>query len=424
MSVSPDSYLISKAADRWNGIAFGTATLMSYLAAPVLYIGMVQAALCARLGGNATVANLPTTVSALTGVVPLFASWLIPYRYERSVVTWCALLSAAILAATGCGLVAPVSNLLRIFLVVGCSLWVYMLTCVQQVYLYQCLSRGTTERGRARTLQITFTLGPMAAVAGSLGAQALLDGRWLGLGFPANFAAVYLLSVPCLLIIAIAGRRQRVVEVKEVERPLLSVYLSGSLRHLVQSRTLLLLAAAYALTCSAVACEPNLTLYVRSALGRPPEVLVGYIMAVRFAGKSAGGLLLGWIAQRWSSRAALMAVTVVIVAGSFWALLVTGVPYFLCFALLGTGELAGAYFPNYCLSASTVETGARNLAILSIFASLAGVGAAVHGLLADIWGYPASIAAAGLMAAAALFLIGRMRPAVCNRGLTFKRRRA
>ena len=37
--------------------------MMGYLAAPVLYIGMVQAApLCPIGGGNATVSNLPMTV--------------------------------------------------------------------------------------------------------------------------------------------------------------------------------------------------------------------------------------------------------------------------------------------------------------------------------------------------------------------------
>lgn len=401
-------YLISKSADRWNGFAFCIATVMTYLAAPVLYIGMVQAALCSRLGGNASISNLPVTVSALTGVVPLFASWIIPYRRERSVVVWCALLASLALAVTGVGLVAPVSNFVRIALVVGCSLLVFLLSSVQQVYLYQCLSRGTTERGRAQTLRTTFAIGPLAAVVGSLGAQALLDGRWLALEFPRNFAAIYILSIPCILVVALAASRQRVVEVPEQPRPHLAGYLAESFRAVSTSRTLLLLVIAYALTCAAVACEPNLTLYVHSKLGKAPELLVGYIMAIRFTGKSIGGLLLGWIAQRWNSQIVLIVIDALIVAGCLWAMLATGISYFVCFALLGTGELAGAYFPNYCLSASTVETGARNLAILAIFGSLAGAGAAIHGLLADACGYSASIIFAGGMACAAWLLVRRL----------------
>ena len=292
----------------------------------------------------------------------LLASWWIPYRYERSVVTVSACVSAAALAVAGAGMLLPVTDGVRLVLVVACSLVVNLLTCIQQVYLYQCLSRGTTERGRARTLQVAFTLGPMAAVAGSLGAQALLDGRWLALTFPANFAAVYLLSIPCLLVIALAGSRQRVwwdvrrgtanrtdrVSGGESSRP-------GCARPRWCCSP-----SAYALCCAAVACEGNLTLYVQSAVGKRPELLVGYIMAVRFTGKSIGGLILGWVAFRWGARAAFwLAITVVTAVGCLWAISVAGLPYFVCFALLGTGELAGAYFPNYCLSISTLATGAR-----------------------------------------------------------------
>lgn len=428
MSAADGPYLISKSADRWNGVAFGVATVMTYLAAPVLYIGMVQAALCSHLGGNASISNLPVTVSALTGVIPLFTSWMIPYRRERSVVVWCALLASAALGVTGAGLVAPVSNFVRITLVVSCSMLVFLLSSIQQVYLYQCLSRGTTERGRARTLKITFAVGPLAAVAGSLGAQALLDGRWMALPFPRNFAAIYILSIPCTLVVALAASRQQVVHVQEQPRPRLASYLMESFRAIQASRTLLLLVIAYALTCAAVACEANLTLYVHSTIGGAPELLVGYIMAVRFTGKSIGGLLLGWIAQRWNSQLVLVVIEVLIITGCLWALFSTGVSYFICFALLGTGELAGAYFPNYCLSASTVETGARNLALLAIFASLAGAGAAIHGLLADGWGYPASITFAGIMASIAWLLVRRLPaffgqyrglPEDINQALTF-----
>jgi MFS family permease len=408
MSATDTHYLISKSADRWNGFAFGVATVMSYLAAPVIYIGMVQAALCSRLGGNASISNLPVTISALTGVIPLFASWMIPYRRERAVVVWCALLASAALAITAVGLVAPLSNFVRIGLVVGCSLLVFLLSSIQQVYLYQCLSRGTTEQGRARTLRTTFALGPLAAVAGSLCAQALLDGRWLALEFPRNFAAIYLFSIPCILVVALAASWQRVVEVPERPRRHLTRYLAESFRALTGSRTLSLLVIAYALTCAAVTCEANLTLYVHSTLGKAPELLVGYVMAVRFAGKSMGGLLLGYIAQRWNSQTVLVVIEILIVAGCLWALLATGIPYLFCFALLGTGELAGAYFPNYCLSASTFETGARNLALLAIFASLAGAGAAIHGLLADSFGYQSSIVVAGIMACAGWLLVRRL----------------
>jgi hypothetical protein len=401
-------FVISRAIDRRNEIAFAVAAIVTYLAAPVFYIGMVQAALCSRLGGNASVANLPVAVSSLTGVVPLLAAWVIPYRRERSVVLWCALISAAALGLTGGVLAASFSNVLCIAAVIVCSMVVYVMSCVTQVYLYQCLSRGTTAAGRARTMMITFTLGPLSAVAGSLIAQALLDGRWLHLAFPFNFAAIYFLSVPCALLIAAAGSRQRVVEVPEEAKPRLGGYLLECFRAITRSRTLTFLCFAYALACAAVAGAPNLALYARGTVGKPPELLVGYIMAVRFSGKSIGGFLLGLTARRWNNKTVLVVIEVLIVLGCVWALAARGFWYFGCFALLGTGELAGAYFPNYCLSVSPVHAGARNLALLAIFASVAGAGAALHGALADAFGFPAGIGAMCILSLGALLLVRRL----------------
>ena len=72
------------AAEFRNGLAFTGVTILTYLAAPVLYVGVVQAALCAKLGANATIANLPSTVFILGGVAPLLVSSNIPIRYERA----------------------------------------------------------------------------------------------------------------------------------------------------------------------------------------------------------------------------------------------------------------------------------------------------------------------------------------------------
>ena len=55
------------------------------------------------------------------------------------------------------------------------------------VFMMQCLRRGTSPEGLARTLQRTFTLTPICAVAGSLGAQYILNPGLPGIGFPHNF---------------------------------------------------------------------------------------------------------------------------------------------------------------------------------------------------------------------------------------------
>lgn len=401
-------YLLSPKIDRLNQITFAIAVVATYLAAPVFYIGMVQAVLCSQLGGNASVSNLPVTVSALAGVVPLFASWFVPYRRERSVVVWCALLSAGVLGMTGWVLVTSGSNPIRIVAVVGSSVLTNLLLCVEQVYLYQCLSRGTTTLGRARALKIGYTFGPLAAVGGSLIVQKLLDGSWFHLKFPGDFAAIYFLSVPCALLIAVAGAKQRVVDVPEQPKPRLPSYLVQSFRTTAKSRTLTLLCLAYTVCCAAIACEPNLTLYLRTAVGEAPELLVGYVMAARFSGKSIGGFLLGLTAQKWNNKTVLIIIELLILLGCGWALFVGGTSYVFCFGLLGIGELSGVYFPSYCLSVSPVEFGARNLAILGIFASIGGAGAALLGAIADTWGYPPSIVAATILAMITFLVVRRL----------------
>ena len=51
-------HLPNSRLDRRNGNLFSYSYLLIFLAAPVLYVGVVQAALCDRLGASATVANL------------------------------------------------------------------------------------------------------------------------------------------------------------------------------------------------------------------------------------------------------------------------------------------------------------------------------------------------------------------------------
>jgi hypothetical protein len=71
MTVSPED-------DRHNGWVFTLCYSLVYLSAPVLYVGVVQAALCDKLGASATIANLPASTYMLGQVAPLVCSWLVP----------------------------------------------------------------------------------------------------------------------------------------------------------------------------------------------------------------------------------------------------------------------------------------------------------------------------------------------------------
>src|SRR5262245_9473682 len=72
--------------DRRNGLIFCAYNLLNYFAAPIVYVGVVQAALCDKLGTSATIANLPASAYYFGFFAPILLSWIIPYRLERNAV--------------------------------------------------------------------------------------------------------------------------------------------------------------------------------------------------------------------------------------------------------------------------------------------------------------------------------------------------
>ena len=75
---------------------------------------------------------------------------------------------------------------------------------------------------------------------------------------------------------------------------------------------------------------------------------------------------------------------------------------------MGGAETAGVYDPNYCLSVSRPENGARNISVLMIVSSLASIGGLINGVLGDLVGFRASFLFAGLCAVVSLSLILRL----------------
>ena len=224
--------------DRRNGSIYLASYLLSYLAAPVLWVGVVQAGLCDKLGASATVANLPTSAVFLGGVAPFFFSWLIPHRADRKVVVWSYGLTAASAGAVSLALFLPFSAATRIAAVVGQSLIVGFTAGTSFVYTWQCLGRGTTLAGRARILGLTYTLGPLCAVAGSLGAQFVLNGGISFLRFPYDFAVIYLMGFPTMGIAAFLASRYELCPMEDEQHPALHRYLIEGVKSFIRVRPL------------------------------------------------------------------------------------------------------------------------------------------------------------------------------------------
>ena len=397
--------------DRYNGRLFLLSYLLIYLAAPVMYVGVVQAALCDKLGASATVANLPFAAYQLGQVAPLFFSWLVPHRHERSALGYAAVAISVLLASVSITLVPPIPNAFRIAVVILQGLMQGLLTSALQVFMFQCLNRGSSLEGRARALQQTFTLGPIFAVAGSLAAQFLLNTRMPLLPYPLDFALLYGVSAILMAGVAWLSFRYRLLAVDEEPRQRLLPYLADSARAYAAIRGQVLLWVVYLLWNCTLGAVANLSLYTREAVGRDPKDLSGLILAIRFGCKSAGGFLLGFLALRYGLRTSVLTTVLFFAGGMIWAWFAPGYFYLLAFGLLGAGELGGAYIPNLGMALSPLAAGARNMSILTLATPSSSFAPALHGWLTDRFGFRASFVFGLATALAALALVLKI-PAV------------
>jgi len=391
--------------DDRNGLIFFISHSLIYLAAPVVYVGVVQAALCDSLGAGATIAALPGSAYLLGSFAPILFSQRIPLRMERAVLVWSNISTALLLFLVCVTLVLPIQNSIRIGAVVSQGFIQGLTQSISSVYMIQCLSRGTTLEGRAKAFKWTFGVGPLAAVAGSLGAQFVLNRGIPSLVFPFDFALLYLVSLLCMAGVAFINSRYELPPQNEEPRQPFLSELFSSIRSFVEVRPLVLVWLAYTLWYSTLSAMPNLSLYTKQAIGRDPKELSGLVMALRFGFKCVGGYILGVVILRWGIRAPLIATVALLGSATLWASITPGYLYLLAFGMMGAGELGGTYFPNYVIAFSSTAAGARNQSLLILATPVASLSAALHGLLTDIFGFSGSFCFGMSTALLALWLV-------------------
>jgi hypothetical protein len=388
------------ASDRRNGNIFLLAGVLLYLSAPVRYVGVVQAALCDKLGASAVVANLPATSYFFACFAPIVCACLIPHRFEKTTVVSACWGIAVLSVLAACVLLVPMPGGVRIWVIVGQSLLLGLLNSVEQVFLLQCLGRGTTPAGRARALKLTFTVAPVAAVAGSLAGQAILRGAVPFLRFPQDFASLYLFGGLCSALTALACARLTLDPIPDEAAESFFGFLAGSVRRYLQVRDLAWLWLGYLLWYFTILALPNLSLYTRQAMGREPAEFSGLVMAIQFVAKAAAGYTLGSLYQRYGERMPLFVAIAAAGLSLAWAWAVPGYAYLVAFVFMGAAQLGGIYFPNVLLTWSSPATSTRDLAVLNLAVVAASPAPAVYGAATDRWGFPASFAL-GIAAAAA-----------------------
>ena len=400
--------ILTAGMERRNGLIFGGATLLIFLAAPVIYVGVVQAALCQHLGASAEVANLPGATYLLGNLAPFILSAIVPHRNERLTVVLANSLTSLSSFAIAICLFLPAADSVRIGAIIAQGFVQGFGVSTSLVFIYQCLGRGTGQKARAKTLKRTFSAAPIAAVAGSLATQAVLNHGIPSLTYPHEFALIFLYAAICMASVAALASRFELPPIADEPRQPFFAYFKTSVLECVRSRGFVLLWVAYALWFSTLSVITNFALSARDVLGRDPQELAGISMALRFGGKCLIGYGLGALAVREGIRAPVIATAGLVTVATLWAWFVPGYAYLLAFALMGGGELGGAYFPNYIISSSPAAVGVRNLSLLTLATPAASLGAVLHGTLAGRFGFPASYLFGALTGALALLLVIRL----------------
>lgn len=400
-AASADCPLTAREQTR-NLILYGTNVSLIYLGAPVLYVGLTQAALCEQLGASKTIANLPSTLYFWMTPLPILVAWYFcAVRRLKPVLVMTYLTVAFVGAVVTGALLVPTPEAIRNLLVTGTAWlepdlrpppdWVIPAMLlhagvlgwalgVVATYQWEMLGRGVTESRRGQALALAFGAGPILAFLVSLGSQQVLT----GVAYPVNFALLFASSVPLMATAAFLSTRFVVLYPPvEIPRPPLVAGVFGGLGQFLSYRVLLLAAVAAMLVSSGYNILPNISLYTQEAIGSAAVDYVGYQNALRFGCKAGAGFFLGWLLTKTNPRAGMLATAAFCLVSVLWALLVPGKWFLLSFAWMGAGELFGVYFPNYILCSSAKSKMRRNMAFNSMFNMPCGFTAIGFGYIAD-----------------------------------------
>lgn len=400
-----------------NLILFAINVGMIYLGAPVLYVGLTQAALFDELKTDKTIANLPTTVYFLTTPLPILVAWVFPLvRQLKPVLVGSYLASAAAGALVVVTLLVPTPESLTPLLtsmaerlqqwfdlkippnwvilainfhaaILGCSLGVV------NTFQWEVLGRGVAISRRGQALTYAFGFGPILAATGSFASHLVLKGMNLpylppinSFPYPWNFAVLFGASVPIMALAAYLSTLFIIPQpTVEVERQPFISGVFGGLGEFFSYRLILLGAIALILVALGYTILGNFTLYTELATGEKPAQNVGLQNTLRFGFKAVVGIFLGWLLAKTNPKSGML------VTGSFCLASVLWVLFFpreliYAFALMGAGELMGLYFPNYIFYCSAKSRMRRNMAFTNMLNVFTSFGPVMFGRITDQFG--------------------------------------
>lgn len=409
---------LSTRQQNWNLVRFAAHIGILYLAAPVAYVGEVDAILLNKLGYSDKVANLPAAAFLWTTApfLVLFTWYFCHVRMLKPVLVAAYMVIAASGLIVAVALLQPHSNWLVAALIVHAIL-VGWCSGIIALFEWEILARSVAEQRRGFALALAYGVGPVLAVFSSLGTQLLLEGNLgpLGIGklsFPWDFFTLFTVSAFIMGLPALSATRYVIPapSVEAAREPLWSGVFGG-FSDFLKNRLLMLTSIVFLLVVlGGTTILPSVVLYMKEAIGEAPQKYAGYQFALRFAFKAAAGLLLGWMLVRTHARAGLTTTTSFCLIGLVWALLVPGKWYLVSFGILGAGELYCVYYQNYLISCSPPSMVRRNLAYANLLALPVSLAPILFGLISDNFGLRCSIGLAAALLAGTVLLVQLVLP--------------
>jgi len=403
----------------WNLRCLVVYWCVTYLCAPISYVGLTHANLLKALGNSDTASNLPAAVYQWLIVVPVVAAWWFPQPKHLKPLGIAAIgLEAGISALIALMLWAGVSPTIASAAIIVHGAVFGMSNGVMMTVQWELMKRGISTSRRGRSLGFIYGIGPLFACLGAVLQDALFEGQLLGgrnfgLGFPANYLWMFAAVAPLLLLKCAAIGVYRLPQftacvaagVDMVEE------ITTGLRQFCRNRPVWIAVVLYVVVYSGGnAIFSNVSLHAADVLPDESDTL-GIQSFLRFGCKAIAGALLGLLLARCNPRATLMATTAILLAGMGWAIFSSGWWFMATFGILGAGELFGAYFPNYITTASEKKYVRVNVAYMNVLSVLIGFSSLVFGIISDHFGRESSFYVAAGLLAVALVLIRQLLPA-------------
>jgi hypothetical protein len=372
-----------------NVVIYGINKALVYFGAPVLYVGLAQAALLNRLDYDKVNANLPASVFLWLTPLAVPAAWLFPRVAQLRPVLF---VNYCLMAVSGLFVAAVLLMDWRAAVMPAVLLHAGVLSAALntiEAFQWEVLGLGVVEKRRGEAFAIAFGLGPVMAMLGSLAAQFILSGEVLGFRaamprYPVSFAILFGATAPLMAAAACLSLLfQLPADSVERHREPFVRGMLGGFRDFLSDRLMVYCVVAYILIYSGLMVMPSITLYTAQATGHTAESLVGYQQALRFGGKALAGFLLAQLLIRTSPRGGMLGTAVLCLLGPLWALFVPGIAFMGAFAILGAGELMGVYFPNYILSLSRPDRMRRNMAYCALITMPVGNAPLMYGAISE-----------------------------------------